>query len=78
MSGLDQVGFLSEHTIDEFLISVAGRRVCPGNNVADTNLWIMLSRLIYCFDIEEDPVSLRMVLPNKRKLTTDHKIEQAH
>lgn len=30
----------------------AGRRVCVGYNVAQTNLWIALARLLYCFDFE--------------------------
>lgn len=33
-----------------------GRRVCPGYNVAETNLWMFLSRLLYCFDFEAIPV----------------------
>ncbi|KAG4284981.1 hypothetical protein FPRO06_06241 [Fusarium proliferatum] len=33
----------------------AGRRVCVGNNVAWNNLLISVSRLLYCFDIEEVP-----------------------
>ncbi|CAN8099862.1 unnamed protein product [Discula destructiva] len=32
-----------------------GRRVCPGFHVADTNLWILTARLVYCFNIAEDP-----------------------
>ncbi|KAK5265692.1 hypothetical protein LTR99_008830 [Exophiala xenobiotica] len=33
----------------------AGRRVCPGYNVAETNLWMFLSRLLYCFDFQAIP-----------------------
>ncbi|PNP74826.1 hypothetical protein FNYG_11840 [Fusarium nygamai] len=33
----------------------AGRRVCVGNNVAWNNLLISVSRLLYCFDVEEVP-----------------------
>ncbi|EXJ70648.1 uncharacterized protein A1O5_05638 [Cladophialophora psammophila CBS 110553] len=32
----------------------AGRRMCVGYNVAASNLFIAISRLIYCFDIEQD------------------------
>lgn len=32
-----------------------GRRVCAGYNVADTNLWILVARMLYCFDFAEDP-----------------------
>lgn len=35
----------------------AGRRVCPGYNVAETNLWMFLSRMLYCFNFEPVPVS---------------------
>lgn len=33
-----------------------GCRVCAEYNVAETNLWILTSRLVYCFDLAEDPV----------------------
>ncbi|PVH83864.1 cytochrome P450 [Cadophora sp. DSE1049] len=33
----------------------AGRRVCAGWNVGDTNVWIVVSRLIYCFDFSQVP-----------------------
>ncbi|PNS21541.1 Phenylacetate 2-hydroxylase [Sphaceloma murrayae] len=32
-----------------------GRRVCVGYNVAQTNLWIALARLLYCFDFHPVP-----------------------
>lgn len=32
-----------------------GRRLCVGYNVAASNLFIVIARLIYCFDIEQDP-----------------------
>lgn len=32
-----------------------GRRMCPGYNVAETNVWIVIARLLYCFDFEELP-----------------------
>ncbi|KAJ5031346.1 cytochrome P450 [Bipolaris maydis] len=40
-----------------------GRRACPGYNVAERNVWMAISRLIYCFDFtavpghEIDPVN---------------------
>ncbi|KIW43529.1 uncharacterized protein PV06_04623 [Exophiala oligosperma] len=33
----------------------AGERVCPGYNVAETNLWMFLSRMLYCFNFEPVP-----------------------
>jgi cytochrome P450 len=33
-----------------------GRRVCVGWNIAMRNMWIVFSRLIYCFDFIQDPV----------------------
>ncbi|KAI5920400.1 cytochrome P450 [Camillea tinctor] len=33
----------------------AGRRLCVGSDVAANNLFIAVSRLIYCFDVEQDP-----------------------
>lgn len=44
----------------EYLLTrlfVAGRRVCSGYNVGESNVWIMLARLLYCFDFEGVPVS---------------------
>lgn len=37
------------------LIGFAGRRQCIGYNLAFTNQFIVFSRLLYCFDILEDP-----------------------
>ena len=34
-----------------------GRRVCSGYNVGETNVWIAVARLLYCFDFDELPVS---------------------
>ncbi|PNS18823.1 3-hydroxyphenylacetate 6-hydroxylase [Sphaceloma murrayae] len=31
-----------------------GRRVCVGWHVGDSNVWIAIARLLYCFDFEED------------------------
>jgi len=36
-----------------------GRRVCVGYNVAARNMFIVFSRLLYCFDFSEDPVTFR-------------------
>ncbi|KAF2117171.1 cytochrome P450 [Lophiotrema nucula] len=33
----------------------AGRRVCTGYHVGDTNVWIAAARLLYCFDFSENP-----------------------
>ncbi|KAG8629890.1 hypothetical protein KVT40_001509 [Elsinoe batatas] len=38
-----------------------GRRVCVGYNVAQTNLWIAIARLLYCFDfkpVEGRPIEI--------------------
>ncbi|KAE8446356.1 hypothetical protein EG329_012105 [Mollisiaceae sp. DMI_Dod_QoI] len=32
-----------------------GRRVCSGYNVGESNVWIALARLLYCFEFEELP-----------------------
>ncbi|OCL06946.1 cytochrome P450 [Glonium stellatum] len=32
-----------------------GRRVCAGYNVGDANVWIAVSRLIFCFNFEQIP-----------------------
>ncbi|KAK4938229.1 hypothetical protein LTR10_021302 [Elasticomyces elasticus] len=32
-----------------------GRRVCSGYNVGESNVWIVLARLLYCFDFESVP-----------------------
>src|SRR5271170_6911941 len=34
----------------------SGRRVCVGWNVGWKNMFIVFSRLLYCFDFIEDPV----------------------
>lgn len=33
----------------------AGRRICAGYNVGETNVWIVAARLLYCFDFKENP-----------------------
>lgn len=45
------VGAVTDHTNNFFV----GRRVCVGFNVAASNLFIAIARLVYCFDIEQDP-----------------------
>lgn len=35
----------------------AGRRACAGSRVAQNLMFIFFSRFLYCFDVEEDPVS---------------------
>jgi len=35
----------------------AGRRACVGYHVAARNMFIVFSRLLYCFDFFEDPVT---------------------
>lgn len=32
-----------------------GRRMCSGYNVGETNIWIVVARLLYYFDVEELP-----------------------
>lgn len=34
-----------------------GRRVCPGWSVGESNVWIGIARLLYCFDFSQVPVS---------------------
>ncbi len=36
----------------------AGRRECPGKHVADASLYIMISRILWAFDIEGNPKKL--------------------
>ncbi|KAF9729672.1 cytochrome p450 [Paraphaeosphaeria minitans] len=31
----------------------AGRRVCTGDHVGDSNVWVAAARLLYCFDFEQ-------------------------
>lgn len=38
-----------------------GRRVCVGYNVAVRNMFMVFSRLLYCFDFLEDPVSFTRI-----------------
>ena len=45
-----------------------GRRVCSGYNVGETNVWIAIARLLYCFEFDELPVS---TLRHGRRLLAD-------
>jgi len=40
----------------------SGRRICVGWNVGWKNMFITFSRLLYCFDFIEDPVTLPSLL----------------
>jgi len=51
--------FMNEHVKDVLQGHLgwgAGRRVCVGWNVGLKNMFIVFSRLLYCFDFIEDPV----------------------
>jgi hypothetical protein len=43
-------------------MNVVGRRICVGLNVGFNNVWIAAACLLYCFDIEQDPVGLSYLL----------------
>jgi len=50
--------FLDEHVKDVLQGHTgwgSGRRVCPGWNVGYKNMFIVFSRLLYCFEFIEDP-----------------------
>jgi cytochrome P450 len=54
--------FMNEHVKDVLQGHLgwgSGRRVCIGWNVGWKNMFIVFSRLLYCFDFIEDPVCLR-------------------
>jgi len=36
-------------------LTLSGRRICVGYSVGDDNLFIAIARLVYCFDVFEDP-----------------------
>ena len=38
-----------------YVLMEAGRRVCTGYHVGDTNVWIAAARLLYCFEFAENP-----------------------
>lgn len=40
------------------LMVCTGRRVCVGYNVGFQNVWMVAACLLYCFEFEEDKVSL--------------------
>jgi cytochrome P450 len=61
----------------------AGRRICPGMWVAEREIWLAISRLIWAFDLEalpEHPIDLkeydglsgRSPVPFQIKLKTRH------
>jgi len=52
-----QWGFGAGISCLKILLTI-GRRVCTGYAVAARNMFIVFSRLLYCFDFAEDPVSL--------------------
>lgn len=45
-----------------------GRRVCSGYNVGERNVWIVIARLLYCFDVEAIPVSIVPFAPEELML----------
>ena len=47
---------------------LSGRRVCSGYNVGESNVWIAIARLLYCFDFDEMPVSTPRHLESRIKL----------
>jgi cytochrome P450 len=66
----------------------AGRRICPGIHVAERELWLAISRLLWAFDIQslaDEPISLeeyegesgRTPLPYRVILTPRHDRVQA-
>ncbi|KAF8257885.1 cytochrome P450 [Lactarius quietus] len=66
----------------------AGRRICPGIHVAERELWLAISRLLWAFDIRclpDEPISLeeyegesgRTPLPYRVTLTARHDRVQA-
>jgi len=52
-----QVSTLSIESLPAFISSLTstGRRQCVGYNLASSNQFIVFARLLYCFDVEEDP-----------------------
>jgi cytochrome P450 len=50
-------GTTSKLVLGDYIIYIPlGRRVCSGWNVGETNSWLAISRLLYCFDFTEVPV----------------------
>ena len=45
-----------EQVVSHSILTDLGRRVCAGYKVAHNSMYIFFSRLLYCFDVEEDPV----------------------
>lgn len=48
---------MSETHRGAMILTQIGRRVCSGYNVGESNVWIVVARLLYCFDFEGVPVS---------------------
>lgn len=38
---------------------IVGRRVCSGYSVGERNVWIVVARLLYCFEFQAVPVGER-------------------
>ena len=38
------------------MLTSIGRRTCIGLNIGANNIWIAAACILYCFDIEQDPV----------------------
>ena len=38
------------------MLTSIGRRTCIGLNIGANNIWIAAAFILYCFDIEQDPV----------------------
>lgn len=38
------------------MLTSVGRRTCVGFNIGANNIWIAAACILYCFDIEQDPV----------------------
>ena len=45
-----------EQVYSHRILTDLGRRVCAGYKVAHNSMYIFFSRLLYCFDVEQDPV----------------------
>jgi hypothetical protein len=71
-----------------FLILYYSRRICPGIHIAERELWLAISRLLWAYEIRslpEEPISLeeydgasaRTPLPYRITLTPRHERVQA-
>ena len=55
------MGILSPTLTFFFFNSLCSRRICPGIHVAERELWLAISRLLWAFDIRslpDEPISL--------------------